>query len=304
MDVALDHDTCDGRLSLGNLLSDAMSDLDLVLVFLLRVAVAAIDHQPRVQLLGLELLARLFDARRVVVCALLAATHDDESIVVASSADNSDNTGLGDGEEMVGVLDGAQGVHGNIKGAVCAVLEADGERQTGGKLAVELGLGGAGANGSHAQHVGQELGRNGVEHFAGDGHAFVSQVDEQLSRHAQALVDLERVVDIRVVDQALPSDGGPGLFQVCAHDDEQVVLVLLLELQQAVAVLEGSLGVVDGAGADDDHQAALVIATVNDVSCFIAGLDGGLFGTGRLGDLVLEQVGRGQRVVAADAPVL
>lgn len=107
MNIALDHDTCDGRLSLGNLLGNAMGNLDLVLVLFLRVAVAAIDHQPRVQLLGLQFLARFLDAGRVVICTLLAATHDDKSIVIAGSTDDGDNTGLGYGEEMVGVLDGA-----------------------------------------------------------------------------------------------------------------------------------------------------------------------------------------------------
>ena len=125
-----------------------------------------------------------------------------------------------------------------------------------------------------------------------------------MPRDTQTLIDLERVIDIRIVDQALPAHSGARLFQVCAHDNEQVVLVLLLELEQAVAVLKGGLGVVDGAGADDDHQTALGIAAVDDVGGFVACLNSRLLGTGRLGDLVLEQIGRGQRVVAADAPVL
>jgi hypothetical protein len=34
------------------------------------------------------------------------------------------------------------------------------------------------------QTVGQELGGDCVEHLAGDGHALVGQVDEELARHA------------------------------------------------------------------------------------------------------------------------
>lgn len=168
---------------------------------------------------------------------------------------------------------------------------------------MELRFGGSGANGPHTEHVGQKLGGNGIQHLARDWHALVRKVDEQLPRHAQALVDLERIVDVRIVDQTFPAHGGAGLFQVSAHDDKQVILILFLQLQQPIAVFQGSLGVVNRTGTNDDHQPALSIAAVYNICGFIAGLHGSLLGSGRLGDFVLKQIGGRERVVAPDAPV-
>jgi hypothetical protein len=52
-------------------------------------------------------------------------------------------------------------------------------------------------------------------------------VDQQLARDAQALVDAEAFVQVRVVDQALPADRGARLLEVHAHHDFQRVGVLL-----------------------------------------------------------------------------
>ena len=91
---------------------------------------AAVNHQARVHALGLELLTRLLDALRIVICALLSTAKDNEAVIVANGADNGDDTRLGDGEEVVRVLCGANGVNGDIESAVCAVLETNRERQT------------------------------------------------------------------------------------------------------------------------------------------------------------------------------
>jgi hypothetical protein len=96
---------------------------------------------------------------------------------------------------------------------------------------VDLGLGGTRTDSTDGQTIGQELGGDCVEHLAGDGHALVGQVDEELARYAETLVDLEAVVDIGVVDQALPADCCAGLLEVRAHDNQQLVGVLLLHLQ-------------------------------------------------------------------------
>jgi hypothetical protein len=118
-------------------------------VVLERVAVAAVDHKSLSHtLLGQRLLGS-GDALGVVVCALGTTSEDNEAVMVALSADNGDDTGLGDGKEVMGVLGSANGVNGHIQRAISAVLEADGETETTGKLTVKLALGGTGANGTH-----------------------------------------------------------------------------------------------------------------------------------------------------------
>ena len=80
---------------------------------------------------------------------------------------------------------------------------------------------------------------------------------------AQAVVDVEAAVEIGVVDQALPADGGARLLEIDAHDDLEPVAEALAERDEAAGVVEGGGGIVDGAGADDDGEA--VIGAVEDV---------------------------------------
>lgn len=219
VDVTLNHNTHNSILTGSELLSKHSSDLRLVLVVFLRVTVAAVNHKTGTHALSRELGLSIRDAGSIVVGALLATAKNNEAIRVTDGSDNGDNTGLSDGQEVVGVLDGANSINSDIERAVGAVLESDGERQTGGKLTVDLGLGGACTDSTDRQTVGQELGGDCVEHLAGDGHALVGQVDEELARHAETLVDLEAVVDVGIVDQTFPADGCAWLLEVRAHHD-------------------------------------------------------------------------------------
>lgn len=187
-------------------------------------------------------------------------------------------------------------VNGDPQVPVGAVLEAHRERQARGELPVELRLGGPRADGAHGDEVRQELGGDGVQHLGGDGHAPGRQVGEHLARDPQTLVDLEGLVDVRVVDQALPADGRAGLLEVGAHDDAQVVGELVGERLEAVGVLEGGGGVVDGAGPDDDEEP--VVLAHDDACRITTTFDHCL--EGRFGDRdVLDQEsGLDQRVLA------
>src|SRR6478609_8064128 len=130
VDVALNHDTHDGGLALGDLLGKNLGNLGLVLVILVRVAVAAVNHQTLAHALLSEGLLGLGDALRIVVGALGTATEDDEAVLVAGSTDNGNDAGLGDGQEVMRVPDSANGVNGNTKRPIGAVLETNGETQT------------------------------------------------------------------------------------------------------------------------------------------------------------------------------
>ena len=71
---------------------------------------------------------------------------------------------------------------------------------------MNLRLGGAGADGTPGDEVGDVLGRDGVEQLGADGDAHRGEVAEELAGEAEALVDLERAVNVGVVDEALPAD--------------------------------------------------------------------------------------------------
>ena len=300
VDVALDHDTHDGILALLDLLRQCGRHLGLVLVVLEGVAVAAVHHEPLPQPRLLEGSLGLGDALGVVVGAPGTAAQNDEAVLVADGTHNGNHAGLRDRQEVVGVLDSADRVDGDGEAPVGAILEAHREAQTTGQLTVKLALCCPGADGADTEQIGQELRADGIQHLAGNGHALGGEVDEQLPAQAQALVDLEAVVNIRVVDQALPPNRCARLLEVGAHHDQQLILVLLLLFQQQITVLEGSLGVVDGAGPDDHHQPVLLVGPIDNSDGLLAALDNGLLRLGRLGDFVLQQVGGRQRVVAAN----
>jgi hypothetical protein len=219
-------------------------------------------------------------------------------VLVAAGPCDGSKTLLGDTHEVVLCLCSANGIDGYSQTTVCAVLEANRERQAGCELAVQLRLCCACADGAEGDEVCEELGGDCVEHFRGNGHALGREVNVELSRDTKTLVDLEALVDVRVVDESLPSYCCPGLLEVCAHNDADVVLELVGEGLQALAVLNGRFRVVDGAGPDHDEETVILLG--DDLGGFLAALDDGLLGVCGDGELVGEERGRDQRVVAKD----
>ena len=203
---------------------------------------------------------------------------------------------------MVRVGSRADGVDGDFEVAVGAVFEADGAGQAAGQFAVHLAFGGARADGAPGDEVGVILRGNHVEEFGGGGYAEVVQIQQQAAGLAQAEVDVEGTVQIGVVDEAFPADGGTRFFKINAHDDEQLFIVFLTQGQQTAGVFEGGFGVVDGAGADNGEQA--FVAAVDEVGDLVAGA------FDEFGRLVVQrqfvEVGDGgqQFVYAVDADVV
>jgi hypothetical protein len=76
-------------------------------------------------------------------------------------------------------------------------------------------------------------GRDHVQELAARRHAQAVDVDQQLARDAQAFVDAVALVQVGVVDQALPAHRGARLLEVHAHHDLQRVGVLVAHGLQA-----------------------------------------------------------------------
>ncbi|MNF39686.1 hypothetical protein D3C84_206650 [compost metagenome] len=165
-----------------------------------------------------------------------------------------------------------------------------------------LRFGGARADGRPADQVLQVLRGDRVEGFGGGWQAHLGQVAEQLAADVQAVLDLERVVEVRVVDQALPADGGARLLEVHAHDQVQAVGDLGSQLLEALGILVGGLDVVDRAGADHHEQA--VIVAVENVAHHLAAVTHGLPGGFGEGQFVLELFRGDQRLVGGDVKVV
>src|SRR5699024_3898141 len=113
--------------------------------------------------------------------------------------------------------------------------------------------------GNEISHV---LWRNQIQQFDAGGNAVFGQLQQQLPGQADTLVDLERVIQIRVVDQLLPADGRAWFFEIHAHDDDQFLVETFARTFQQLGIFLRRLDVVNGAGADD-NQHAVVLAFEN-----------------------------------------
>lgn len=227
------------------------------------------------------------DALGIVVGALGATSQNDEAVVVTCCTNNGDNTGLCDGKEVVRVLDSAHGIDGDAKRAIGSILEADGETQTTCQFTVQLALRCARTNGTNAEQISKELRRDGIQHLACNRHALACQIDKELARQSQSLVDLEAAVNIWVVDETLPTDRGARLLEVRAHHDEQLVFMLLFGLEEQIAVGESSFRVMDRTRAHDNEQSVLGVLAIDDGYSLIAAVNDCLLGLGCLWDLML-----------------
>ena len=119
------------------------------------------------------------------------------------------------------------GIHGELDAARGAVLEADGHREAGGELAVDLALGRPGADGSPGDDVGDVLRRDRIEELAADRQPEIRHLDQQPAGGVEPGVHVARTVQLRVVDQALPAGGRARLLEVDAHRDAEVVAQVL-----------------------------------------------------------------------------
>lgn len=209
-----------------------------------RLTMRAINHDSELLALLDESLLSGLDVLLVVVRALSATAENNETVLVALGTCDSSQTLLSHAHEMVLSGSGANGVDRNAEVTIGTVLESDREGQTGGKLAVELAFGSTGTDGTDRDEVRKELRGDSIEHFGGDRHAGRSQVAEELTRDPKALVNLERAIDIRIVDKTLPADGGAGLLEVSSHHDNEVVFKLLRKSLESAAVLKSGGGVV------------------------------------------------------------
>src|SRR5690606_16438929 len=165
-----------------------------------------------------------------------------------------------DAEEVVRAARGENRVDRDADVAVGAVLESDRRRGARREFAEHLALGRARADRAPGDDVGQVLRRRRVEQLADRGPAEPRDVDQQRACDAQALVDAATLVEVRVVDQALPADRGARLLEVDAHHDVERVAETLALLGQPLRIVERRARIVNRARADHDQQPVVVAA--------------------------------------------
>ncbi len=161
-----------------DLCRDGFGHLGLDGVVLATVRVAAVDHDPFGRAGLGEGCRGVGDGLGVVVGSVATTAQDHVAVPVAAGGDDGRHSLLRHREEVMGVSGGADGVDGDLEVAVGAVLEADGHGEARRELAVDLALGGAGADGTPGDEVGDELRGDRVEKFATRRDALIRQLEE------------------------------------------------------------------------------------------------------------------------------
>jgi hypothetical protein len=164
--------------------------------------------------------------------------------------------------------------------AVGSVLEADRHREPARQLAMGLALARACADRRPAHEVGRVLRRDRVEHLAAARQTELVDLTQDGPREAEAGRDVARIVEVRIVDQALPADRRARLLEVRAHDDHQLLAQLDGDTHETAGILVGRSGIMNRARTDDDQEARPV-PPVQDVADRMPGVEYHLGGARR-----------------------
>ena len=105
-----------------------------------------------------------------------------------------------------------------------------------------------------AHQITDVLWRLDIEKFDAGWHARSIDLDQQFARQPQTAIDVIAAIELRVVDQPLPADGGAWLFEINPHHDFQIGRQLPAQGQQASRVLLGRVRIMNRAGAHHDQQ--------------------------------------------------
>src|SRR5256712_4005891 len=120
---------------------------------------------------------------------------------------------------------------------------------------MDLALRRAGADRPPGDEVRGELRRNRIEELRARGKAELDQVEQEPAREAEAFVDGEGAVEVRIVDESLPADRRARLLEVDAHHETEGAAELVGRLLQTARVVESGRWILDGGRADHDEQA-------------------------------------------------
>ena len=185
---------------------------------------------------------------------------------------------------------GETGVGGRFDGAVGGVLETDRHGHAGSEFAVHLAFGVARANRTPADQIADVLRGDRVKPLGRGRQTEAQHIGEYLACEPHALANIELAVKIRIVDQALPTDGGARLLEIHAHHDDQAILKLSLDGGQLFGILVRGLRIMNRTGTDDGEQS--IVTTMQHVANLLTGGEheiAHLVGEGQF----LEKISRG-----------
>ena len=158
------------------------------------------------------------------------------------------------------------------------------------------------ADGGPGDEFPQVLRHDRIQRLGRRREAHLRQLDQESPRHPDALLDVERVVHVRIVDQALPADGRARLLEVDPHDQVEGRRNPLRQRPQSPCVLARRIQVVDRTGADHHEQSR--VAAIEDVADHGPRIQDASLGLGRSGQLALDLLRSRQQLARGDVDVI
>ncbi len=159
----------------------------------------------------------------------------------------------------------------------------------------------SGADRGPGDQVRDILRDGGIEKFGRRGQAEAAHFEKKRARDFQSLGDVVGAVQVGIGDQSLPADRRARLFEIDAHDEEEDVLDLAPELDEAFGVAKAFLGIVNGAGTDNREKAAIrSLDHVFDVPAAVSHGQGDLLGHGQA---LLEMLRGVERLDRTDSDI-
>ncbi len=128
-------------------------------------------------------------------------------------------TPFGDRQEAVRCPCSVDCINRHFDGAIGSVFKTNRAGQTRCQLAVHLRFCCSCPNRAPAHQIGEILWGDHIEEFTRSRQSAVVDIQQQFTRNAQPIIDLEAVVHVRVVDKPFPANGGTRFFKIDAHDD-------------------------------------------------------------------------------------
>ena len=111
---------------------------------------------------------------------------------------------------------------------------------------------------AHVTRSARYWGTMGSRNSVGGVDTHLGDLQQQLSALLEAAGDVEGVVHLRIVQEALPADGGARLLEVDPHDDEQPVGVLPAQIVQPPGIFECGALIVDRARSRDHEESRVL----------------------------------------------
>lgn len=268
MQVAFEHEAHDGLATFTKLPQHFMGDETLAGVIFLGIVMRTVDHDRAGDAFSGDRSLSFGNILCFVVRSSASAAKHDMAVGIAHGFDDGSLAVGIDANEVVWGAGGSHGIDGDMEAAFSAVLKTNRHGHATGHFSMRLAFGCTGTDRRPADEVGDVLWTDGVQQFRSAREAQLIDLEENRSGQLHPRCDIAGPVEMRVIDQAFPSDCGAWLFKICPHHDQEAIAQSIGHGLQFGGIFIGRSGIMDGARADDYQKTVSVLSMEDSTNGF------------------------------------